>query len=61
MVGDSQNDGMAARAAGCPVVLVTYGYNHGDPIANAPHDLLLDSLADLSPALDQIGEQPLTS
>ncbi|HEX5390446.1 MAG TPA: phosphoglycolate phosphatase, partial [Burkholderiaceae bacterium] len=32
MVGDSQNDGLAARAAGCPVVLVTYGYNHGDPI-----------------------------
>jgi phosphoglycolate phosphatase len=47
MVGDSQNDGIAARAAGCPVALVTYGYNHGDPIAEAPHDLLLDSLADL--------------
>lgn len=46
MVGDSQNDALAARAAGCPVVLVTYGYNHGQPIAEAPHDLLLDSLAD---------------
>ncbi len=48
MVGDSQNDGLAARAAGCPVVLVTYGYNHGDPITDAPHDALLDSLARLS-------------
>ncbi len=48
MVGDSQNDGLAARAAGCPVVLVTYGYNHGDPITDAPHDALLDSLAQLS-------------
>jgi phosphoglycolate phosphatase len=47
MVGDSQNDGIAARGAGCPVALVTYGYNHGDPIAEAPHDWLLDSLADL--------------
>lgn len=47
MVGDSQNDGIAARAAGCPVALVTYGYNHGDPIAEAPHDWLLGSLADL--------------
>lgn len=47
MVGDSQNDGMAARAAGCPVVLVTYGYNHGDPIDQAPHDRLVGSLADL--------------
>ena len=49
MVGDSQNDALAARAAGCPVVLVTYGYNHGQPIAEAPHDLLLDSLADWFP------------
>jgi len=47
MVGDSQNDGIAARAAGCPVALVTYGYNHGDPIAEAPHDLLIGSLAEL--------------
>ena len=47
MVGDSQNDGIAARAAGCPVALVTYGYNHGDPIAEAPHDWLIDSLAEL--------------
>lgn len=48
MVGDSQNDGIAARAAGCPVVLVTYGYNHGDPISQAPHDRLIGSLAELS-------------
>lgn len=48
MVGDSQNDGIAARAAGCPVALVTYGYNHGDPIAEAPHDWLIDSLAELN-------------
>lgn len=47
MVGDSLNDAQAARAAGCPVFLVTYGYNHGQPIAEAPHDGLLDSLADL--------------
>ncbi|WP_332741249.1 phosphoglycolate phosphatase [Hydrogenophaga sp.] len=48
MVGDSQNDGIAARAAGCPVVLVTYGYNHGEPIALAPHDRLIGSLAELT-------------
>lgn len=48
MVGDSQNDGIAARAAGCPVALVTYGYNHGEPIAQAPHDCLIGSLAELS-------------
>jgi phosphoglycolate phosphatase len=32
MIGDSSNDAAAARAAGCPVLLVTYGYNHGEPV-----------------------------
>jgi phosphoglycolate phosphatase len=32
MVGDSSNDAEAAHAAGCPVVLVSYGYNHGQPV-----------------------------
>jgi len=36
MVGDSSNDAQAARAAGCPVLLVTYGYNHGDDIGAVP-------------------------
>lgn len=36
VIGDSSNDAAAARAAGCPVVLVTYGYNHGEPIAAVP-------------------------
>lgn len=36
MVGDSSNDAQAARAAGCPVLLVTHGYNHGQPITEVP-------------------------
>jgi phosphoglycolate phosphatase len=36
MIGDSRNDAEAARAAGCPVVLVTYGYNHGEDILAVP-------------------------
>lgn len=47
MVGDSSNDGEAAHAAGCPVVLMTYGYNHGEPIRNTPALAWLDSLAQL--------------
>ena len=47
MVGDSSNDAEAARAAGCPVVLVTYGYNHGQPIRAVDADGWVDSLADL--------------
>jgi len=36
MVGDSSNDAQAARAAGCEVLLVSYGYNHGHPIGEVP-------------------------
>ena len=52
MVGDSSNDARAARGAGCPVVLVSYGYNHGEPVAAAGADRVIDSLAAL-PALLQ--------
>jgi phosphoglycolate phosphatase len=45
MVGDSSNDAQAARAAGCPVLLVTYGYNHGEPIRSVAANGYLDSLA----------------
>jgi phosphoglycolate phosphatase len=45
MIGDSSNDARAARAAGCPVLLVTYGYNHGEPIRAVDADGFLDSLA----------------
>ncbi len=50
MVGDSSNDAAAARAAGCPCVLVGYGYNHGQPVASAGADWVVQSLAEL-PAL----------
>ena len=48
MVGDSSNDASAARAAGCPVVLVTYGYNHGEPIRAVNADAFVDSLVELT-------------
>lgn len=47
MIGDSSNDARAARAAGCPVVLVTYGYNHGEPVRDVDADGFVDSLAEL--------------
>lgn len=47
MVGDSSNDAQAAHAAGCPVVLVSYGYNHGQPISTVDATAYLDSLAQL--------------
>ena len=47
VVGDSSNDAAAARAAGCPVVLVSYGYNHGEPIGCVDADGFVDSLAEI--------------
>ena len=51
MLGDSSNDAQAARAAGCPVLLVTYGYNHGQPVQQVDADGWLDSLAALGAVL----------
>lgn len=53
MVGDSSNDAQAARAAGCPVVLTTYGYNHGQPVTAVDADGWVDSLVQLAPALQR--------
>ncbi|MBA4175595.1 MAG: phosphoglycolate phosphatase [Leptothrix sp. (in: Bacteria)] len=50
MVGDSSNDAAAARAAGCPVALVNYGYNHGEPVASASPDAIIGRIDEL-PAL----------
>ena len=49
MIGDSSNDAQAARAAGCPVVLVTYGYNHGQPTRDVDADGFVDALMELLP------------
>jgi phosphoglycolate phosphatase len=47
MVGDSSNDARAARAAGCPVVLVSYGYNHGEPVTGVDTDGVIARLDEL--------------
>ena len=47
MVGDSVNDIQAARAAGMPVVAVSYGYNHGRNVRDEGADLVVDSLSEL--------------
>ncbi len=46
-VGDSRNDVRAAKAAAVPCVALTYGYNHGEPIANEQPALVLDNLREL--------------
>ncbi|MDQ6619594.1 MAG: phosphoglycolate phosphatase [Pseudomonadota bacterium] len=44
MIGDSSNDAQAARAAGCPVLIVPYGYNEGVPVEAIDADGIVPSL-----------------
>jgi phosphoglycolate phosphatase len=43
-IGDSINDSQAARAAGCKVLNVPYGYNHGQAIQDVDSDGIVSSL-----------------
>ncbi|TWA68141.1 phosphoglycolate phosphatase [Azospirillum brasilense] len=54
MVGDNRNDVTAARAAGVPVVAMTYGYPRM-PVQELGADMLLDRIADLPDALRRLG------
>lgn len=44
LIGDSLNDVRAARAAGCPVVCVPYGYNEGAAVRAQDCDAIVPSL-----------------
>ena len=44
MIGDSVNDAEAARAAGCPVFCVNYGYNEGRDVRELDVDAIVASL-----------------
>ena len=46
MIGDSLNDTQAARAAGCPVFCVTYGYNEGHDVHDLDTDAIVDTLVE---------------
>jgi phosphoglycolate phosphatase len=54
MVGDSSNDARAARAAGCPVLLVSYGYNHGEPVDAVDADGVIERLDQIELRGDQL-------
>ena len=43
-IGDSINDTLAARAAGCAAFCVPYGYNEGKPVDSADCDALVSDL-----------------
>ncbi len=47
LVGDSVNDTEAARAAGMPVICVTYGYSRGIDVRQLKPAAVIDNLAEL--------------
>ena len=44
MIGDSANDALAARAAGCHVLLVPYGYAEGGAVQDLDCDGIVSTL-----------------
>ena len=52
MIGDSQSDVKAARAAGFQIVCMSYGYNHGEDIRSYDPDAVIDTLSEISGLLE---------
>lgn len=57
LVGDSENDIFAARAAGMPVIALSYGYNHGQSIAHSQPDLVLEYFSLLPDAICSLEQE----
>jgi len=54
LIGDSLNDAIAARAAGCPIFCVPYGYNHGEPVETLDLDAVIANLPAALPLMKRI-------
>ncbi|MBI5006424.1 MAG: phosphoglycolate phosphatase [Nitrosomonadales bacterium] len=53
LVGDSLSDAQAARAAGCPIICVPYGYNHGEPVEGLDVDAVIPDLTGVLPLIQR--------
>lgn len=54
LIGDSLSDTLAARAAGCPVFCVPYGYNHGEPVETLDQDAVIANLPAAMPLMKRV-------
>ena len=54
LIGDSQNDAQAARAAGCHIFCVPYGYNHGEPVDGLDLDRVVQSVLEASTLITKV-------
>jgi phosphoglycolate phosphatase len=57
MVGDSNNDVLAARAAGCPVLVLPYGYSEGEPVQSLDADGIVPTLAAVAERVRYVAPQ----
>jgi phosphoglycolate phosphatase len=51
LIGDSANDVLAARAAGCPVLCVPYGYGEGASVHELDCDAIVETLSEAADIL----------
>jgi len=58
-IGDSSNDAEAARAAGCFVLTVPYGYNHGQSVQTINSDGIVNSLLDAAKWISAFNTTPI--
>ena len=54
LIGDSLNDAIAARAAGCHVFCVPYGYNEGRNVYELDCDAIVNTLVDASQLIKKL-------
>jgi len=54
MIGDSINDAEAARAAGCPIFCVSYGYNEGADVRTLDVDAIVTTLVEAAGLIRKI-------
>jgi phosphoglycolate phosphatase len=59
-IGDSRHDAACARAAGCPVFLVPYGYNEGEDVRKLDCDAIVESLEDAAALVAAANREPPT-
>ena len=57
-IGDSINDFLAGRAAGCRVFLVPYGYNEDRDVHDLACDAIVESVADAATRVEFRAKQP---
>ncbi|MDK9701933.1 MAG: phosphoglycolate phosphatase [Sulfuritalea sp.] len=60
-IGDSHHDAVAARAAGCTVFIVPYGYNEGEDVQGIDCDAIVASLVEAARRIASVDSHAKTA